>query len=488
MNSIAKLFRVSCVLNCILLTGCHSWQKSHLAAVHYFEAGQLADSREQLTRSLESRGAEKELLTLDHAIVALADGDAQECESALREVRLKLDYLTQKDAGEQVTAFLSDENAIAWSGRDYERLMVDNILLLSSLVSNGTDSFAYATQVTKRCNDELKTLVAASQKAAGNQSTPGDESSVVRVASHETLHGTGGVDSLTSSASLQPLAMAAYLTTAVMSESILRQDLAETARNQVGVWNKEFADRDAVADSGGFGMQCPAGWGAVHVIAMVGQAPEWKSESAEPTSTALLLADRILSATGKHSLPPTIAPVQIGHPVVSADTPPAGFLTGNVQTAGHHLPSQGIPLTFLTLVDLNQAAVDSYRTHRDQEIARAIARRIVKKGAVYAVKESQDVTRNSLVDLAVNIGGVIWEAMERPDLRSWRLLPARIEVARTQLPEGDSEVCIRTAGQRDPLRIPVNIQNGRNTYVVLFVPNRSVSGKVLLGGPEYRAM
>ena len=88
-------------------------------------------------------------------------------------------------------------------------------------------------------------------------------------------------------------------------------------------------------------------------------------------------------------------------------------------------------MTFSTVVDLNEVALASYHEHRDEEIAHAITRRVVKKGAVYVLKEAQNIHRNSYVDLGINLAGIAWEAMEKAEfqwdrcglLDSWIVFP-----------------------------------------------------------------
>ena len=485
------------LLICCSSAGCHTWSSSHLSAVRAFHQGDLSTTRKQLQESLQARGAEVELLAMEQSVVALASGKPEEAEVELRNVRRVLDHLEQKDAAEQTAAILTDERAIAYAGRDYERVMVTNLLLLSSLLNYGQDAFAYATQCIQRQDQQIQMLVDASRasqkpdlpSAPSSDETASDLSSIMP-ASHQAI-GQPELP-LVADAALEPMAMSSYLTAAVMSENIQRVQQTEKALQQLAVWNPEFAQRNGVLNSGNPGTLCRPEYGAIHVFVMVGQAPEWVAEAAEPTSQALLIADRILSAAGKHTLPPTIAPVQIARPSPVQSTPPPGFLRGQVAcqmtTDGSDSVDEKQPLHFLSLVDMNKTALASYRKHRDHEIARAITRRVVKKGALYAVKETQDIHRNSLVDLAVNVGGVIWEAMEKPDLRSWRLLPARVELAHAEIRAGDAVVQLQLAGRPTAVELPVRIENGRNTYVTFFVQSGGFSDKVLIGGTENRVV
>ena len=56
--------------------------------------------------------------------------------------------------------------------------------------------------------------------------------------------------------------------------------------------------------------------------------------------------------------------------------------------------------------------------------------------AVYIAKTSLATPKGTLSDLLFNIPSVLWEPMERADLRQWELLPETIELAQLELPAG----------------------------------------------------
>ena len=142
-------------------------------------------------------------------------------------------------------------------------------------------------------------------------------------------------------------------------------------------------------------------------------------------------------------------------------------------------------------MNLNEVAEASYREHRDEEIAHAVVRRVMKKGAVYVLKEVQNVHGNSLVDLGINVAGVAWEAMEKADTRSWRMLPARIDVARIELPAGEWKTTMQVDSyqpSRSRQSLPVHIQDGRNTYILCIVPEHGMVGHILVGGADKKTV
>ena len=485
--SLAALGIVSC-----LNSGCQTWQKSHESAISNFGAGDLEVSKTALADSQKSLRSEKKLLELDQAILELASGDVRQAEGRFRNLRHELEFLEQKDVTEQASSMLMDSRAVAYSGRDFERRMVLNMALLTSILGDGQDSFAYSLQVTEAAAKRREAIAAKLNKDAGS-SRLADSHDTTPLESHVKPAGfvanvSSGSLAVPTSSLDQPLALSSYLAAAVQSESPTRHHETESAITDIGYWNPTFLRHDKTSSGGEFGTRCKPGNGTLHVIALVGKAPRWVSESAEPTSTALLIADQIISATGKHTLPPTIASVKIAKPEPAGYLLPAGSLRCVVGPS-NSTPQQvaASPLTFSTVVDMHEVAQASYNEHRDLEIASAITRRVIKKGAVYVLKETQNIHRNSLVDMGINVAGIAWEAMEKADTRSWRMLPGRIDIARTELPAGQWTTKLQITGYGTSghhSSVPIHIADGRNTYILCIIPERELTGNILVGGAD----
>ncbi len=207
-------------------------------------------------------------------------------------------------------------------------------------------------------------------------------------------------------------------------------------------------------------------------------------ETAAPTSAALLIADQILSANSDHSVPPTVAPVQIARPGREFSSHP--FTTAvRISSAVPAAEWQASR----SLVDLNRAAWDSYQHDRDQQLARAVARRIVKKGAVYAAKDQLAIAGDSGADLLLNLGGMAWEALEKPDTRHVHFLPERVEVLQAVLPVGEhvlevgAMTCHGPTQPRDALgvqAVSIRVDDGRNTFVLCFRPSDQCSDMTIV--------
>ncbi|MGI6401596.1 MAG: hypothetical protein ACOX0A_05720 [Thermoguttaceae bacterium] len=214
------------------------------------------------------------------------------------------------------------------------------------------------------------------------------------------------------------------------------------------------------------------GNGRLYVFAFVGRGPRKEQVNAEVTQFALLVADQIFSATNKYSVPPTIAPVPIFALVVERARIASVGLEVDGASAG----------TTETLADVNEMALKQYEATKDALIARAVVRRIVKKGTIYAAKEAGRV--NSWVGLAADVGGVVWEATETADTRCWGLLPAEIQVLSLELPVGEHELVFYPT-DRSGARIgasltkTVKIDANRNVYTLVNYPGRDPIGDVV---------
>jgi hypothetical protein len=210
------------------------------------------------------------------------------------------------------------------------------------------------------------------------------------------------------------------------------------------------------------------------VFTLVGRGPFKEQVEEQPTTAAMFLADRILSMVGKQTLPPTVAPIKV----------PRVRRTNNlVQSIGVDVDGQPRGAT-ATITDVSRMAVDQYEAVFPQVMARAVARRAIKKGAIYGAKEAAGMNRGSLESLALDLAGIAWEATESADTRCWGLLPDRIQILRVELPTGSHEVALRPLDLGlHPIGVPaarrVTIDDGRNTYLLATFPHTRVVGQLV---------
>ncbi|MCA9228169.1 MAG: hypothetical protein KDA47_21250, partial [Planctomycetales bacterium] len=216
--------------------------------------------------------------------------------------------------------------------------------------------------------------------------------------------------------------------------------------------------------------------GVVYVFALVGRGPYKEETAAEATSNALLVADRILSAVGDHTLPPTIAPVKIPRVVAPVNEVDGVYVAVDERPFG----------VTQTVTNVNDLAVDQCQATMNHTIARAVVRRVVKKATVYTAKDQMKVD-NGLLNFAFDAAGVVWEATESADTRCWGLLPAQIQVTRIELPVGTHQLSLGPARGGQPIgpanSAAVQVENGRNTYVLVSYPTREMVGEILTATP-----
>jgi len=141
--------------------------------------------------------------------------------------------------------------------------------------------------------------------------------------------------------------------------------------------------------------------------------------------------------------------------------------------------------TTLPITDLEQLARETYAVQLPNLIARTVARRIVKKGAVYAAKSQMKA--NAAASMALDVAGVAWEATESADTRCWGLLPREIQLLRIELPEGQHELAFEPIKLGRPVGAKtscwVDVQNARNSYVLGYWPDNQPIGQVLSRTP-----
>lgn len=438
----------------VALSGCRAFNDPRHQLLSLYDAGNATAALHVIDKLAAERKAEQNILAMDQAVLMLMNGQTDDVVRELEILRRDLDYLSQKDVSEQIYSGLKDDTAVAWAGRMFERRMVDNIQLLSGILQNDSDVYAMATRSMSDVHQEVL------ESGAAQQEVPIDAEAAELQFPPEPVE--SNVSRFT-----------AYLAAAVHSERMQDSDLTDRLIQQASYLGQEQA-----TDSGNvqqLGTRTARGAGTLQVVTFSGRVTSWESEKVMPATSALLIADRILSAAGDHTLPATISAVQIARPVQSRAEP---MLRTRVVSGG------GKQAMSRVLIDVNENAWASYEAHRDEQVARAVVRRVLKKGAVYTLKNSLDVQKESGADFLLNLAGGLWESLEKADLRHCELLPAAIELAQLELPAGDHQVTLQvvpcTTRQddlvREQVQLPVTIEDGRNTFVVCFRPRDRLVG------------
>ncbi|QDT52990.1 hypothetical protein Pan44_10040 [Caulifigura coniformis] len=424
----------------LLAPGCAS-HADRIAATqgHYFR-GDLPAARTELDLLLKKPKRDADALLLDQAMVELSSGRPKEAERLLRTVRDHFDHLEQKDLAEGATSMLTDDTRLAYSGEDHEKVLVRAFLALSNLMADGGDAEAYSLQVN------------AKQK--------------------ELIERAGGLEAHPELAATQ-VALGPYLRAMLQEESRVNADEVVRNRAMVASWQPEFRDAQVDLARAETTAPCAPGHGVIYVFALVGRGPAKQERLEIPTQAALLVADRIVSAVGKHNLPPTIAPIRI--PVVVRQN----NRIDRLQVAIDDQPKGDTA----TLVDVGMLAETHFQAKAPEIIGRAVARRVLKKAAVYAAKEATGANTAPGIDIALTLAGIAWEATEAPDTRCWSLLPDRIQVLRIEAPAGEHYITLTPADSYGRFGYSalsrVTVSEGRNTSVLVNFPDSHLVGEVL---------
>ena len=448
-NNVPTLAVRAAVSGCLFafvscLIGCATHTDRVRQAREAFYAGDAAATVAKLEEQLSRLHNDRDVLELDMATAQLFAGQPREAEQKLREIRDRFDYLEQQNAAEAAVSMLTDDNRRAYAGEDYEKVMIRVMLALSNLMHDGQDATAYSLQVSEKQEEIIET---------------GAEQ-----------------DGTNPKLAYQRVAFGAYLQGVLCEATHRNYDDVERSFAKVVSWQPSYVPGGWDLLRAQKGVHSSPGNGVVYVFTFVGRGPYKQEVSEVPTSEALLIADRIISMTADHTLPPTLAPIKVPQLVVSANE------VDQVQVAVNGVPVGATE----TVTDVGQLAIGQYQAVYSYIMARAVARRALKKAAVYSAKSQ--LNTNPWVGLAFDAAGVAWEATESADTRCWALLPDRIQVLRVELPAGNHRLTLRPARQRSAIgpeaSVLVPVEDGRNAYVLACFPGPRLSGQVLVSnGP-----
>ena len=437
---------IAVLLLTALSTGCAAHVHRMADARTAFGRGDLEAANMLIAAEHDRGGPDADVLALDMAMVALADGRPDETERLLRRVRDRFDTLEEADAAETAWSALTDDTARGYAGEDHEKVLLRAMLALANLVQDGDDAEAYSLQVSEKQRE----IVLASRREDGSNPK----------------------------AAYQQVALAPYLR-GILREATHRH-YDDAARHFAAVvdWRPEFRPGPTQHTRARGGIHSPRGHGVVHVFALVGDGP-FKAEAVEmPSSMALAIAGGMLADGPGVAVPPTLAPVKVPQVVVTPSLVAAIDVAMGDWTAGRTE----------TITDVSDMARRQQEAVRPETVARAVARRTAKKAAVFGTKRGLGLADGSLPAVAMDVAGVAWEASERADTRCWSLLPDTIQVLRLELPVGTHRLLLQP---RDRQGLPVGagvertvtVADGRDTHVVVRANAAGIVGRAVTNNP-----
>lgn len=459
--------------------GCATHEKRVAGLRAAFTDGDLHDASSQSEKLLAARNKKNAtLLKLDQSLIRLAEGKPDQTEQLLLDVRNQFDSVSPLANLQNVSSLILDDQSRAFRPDDYEQLFVLMFLAMTNLVQDGDDAYAYATQVNQ-LQSEIESNINRT-RAHFQESQPNQPAQTSQLASHNL--NSGPQSAVPGANQLPPvrfkqIALAPFIAGILHEQTHRDYDAAERYFAKAAKFNPNCRTAADAVMRAKHGRHSQKGNGVLYLFVGVGKGP-YKVEQAEvPTSQALLIADRILSQVGDHTLPPTLAPIKTSRVVVPPNDVQAIRVMANGQVLGETE----------TIANLGQIAIEQNEAKHPAEMARAIVRRIVKKSAIYAGKDALNTPGNSWVDLLINAGGVLWEAAESADTRCWGLLPEKIQVLRIEMPAGRHQIKLMPLGAASPQpsTVQVELRDGFNTYLYATFPTGKMTGEALVSSQPH---
>lgn len=408
-----------------------------------FHRGDLAEADRLLVADARRHPEDATVIALDRATLALADGRPAEAERLLREVRDTFDRVEAGDAVESAAMLASDDVARAYAGEDHEKVLVRALLAVADLMDDGDDAEAYSLQVAER--------------------------------QREIVLAAAGDDGTNPKAAYPPVAFGAWLRGTLREATHRDYDDAARAYAQLVSWEPAYPSGGELVARARGGIHSARGHGVVQVIALVGHGPFKMDVVEAPSTVSLAIAGELLAGPLAGVLPATVAPVRVPR-IVAA---PGRVTAVSIATAAVQ------PVRTETVTSVSRLALAQQEAMLPTIVGRAVARRALKTGVVYGVKQGLAID-GTLPGVALDLAGVAWQAAEKPDTRCWGLLPDSLQVARLELPAGEHRfdlAALDGAGVACPARasLPVSVADGRTTYVVVHATDAGIIGRPLAG-------
>ena len=461
--SLAQALLALCVLS--TFCGCASHYDRVWIVRDEFHAGRLDVASQAVEKQLKRNKKESDVFLLDKAMIELTSGRPKEAEKILRGVRDRFDEFEQKDIGEFAGSMLTDDNAKSYAGEDYEKVLIRAMLAISNLMTDGNDAGAYALQMVDKQGQIIQRATDKQNKTRELMASKQSEDELPDLPPAELAY--------------KQVALGPYIRAMLAEESPLTLDEAARARVQVANFEPGFRDANADLQRAQYEKPLAPGKGVLYVFALVGRGPIKQEREEIATQVSLLIADRIVDAFSNRAIPPTLAPVKVPFVVNFPSVAEGVSVRVDGEKAG----------TTATIVDVGAMAERQQQAYYPEIIARAVARRVIKKGVLFAAEEAAKVDEGSLVSLGVMAAGVAWEATENADTRCWALLPDTIQVLRVELPIGEHEVTLRPMGHGGEMsssaQTRVRILDGRNTYLLGTLPTTQFVGKLVSSQDDF---
>lgn len=444
MRSITRTYLAGVLLLIVLISapGCRSTKVSVNQARNAYAVGDLNSAATTLGELVDGPKRTRQESRLDLAMVDLASGNVSVAESRMRDLRDHFDSIPQKAPLSDAASLATDDNSRVFQLSGYEQVLLRSMLAICSLAGDGTDAEAYCLQ-------------AQSRQLELNRAIEQDPDSP---------------------APTQQIALAPYLRGTLREATHQNYDDAERAFRLVSRIEPQFAPAEEDIARASSGAHSSEGHGVLYVFAFVGHGPRLVEAEAPTTTASLQIASMLLRSLHNHEEDDDEAPVLpnvVSVKVPFVDVPPSRAAAVGVSFQGRLLGATQ------TITDIGQLATDKVEAEMPWTIARAVARRVLKESSVAATARSLGLTGDAAAAFefaAINA----WSATEHADTRCWGLLPREIQVLRAELPAGTHPIelapmAIDGQSFASPHLHQVEIEDGRNHYVVVIAPEQILS-------------
>lgn len=457
---------LACAILALSTLGCTSLDERLRGARASFAQGQYEAADAAFAALIEDDPSNQPVYELDRAMVQLALHNPDFAETLLTRSKNYLDDVSSNGVLGWLGAMLTDDTSLAYIGEDYEHILVRAVLAVTNLVGRGGDVDAYANQVVQKQQEIIESFDDEQLKDAAGQNP-------------KTAYRLVG--------------FGAYLRAILAERDPLSIDLARREFERVQKLEPNYRDIEDHLARVRDGQHSAKGNGVLHVLALVGRGPS-KIEGSEPVSQlSTVLAQIIWARERGRATIPTITEVKV--PILR----PA---SGNPTAAEVRVNGEGVGTTAI-VTDVTQTALQQFEILKPWIIARAVLRRAFKVAVIEGLKEATNprdehrkddpkrrrkaAARNDGADLLLSVAGLLWTAIERADLRGWGLLPGSFQVLRVELPAGVHEITIhatdRSAATGAPQTVPVEVRDGRDSFVVVQVPTTAGGPPPLTSNP-----
>lgn len=450
----------------VILSGCATKLITIDQGRQAYVAGELENAKTLLRQVADSNGRFASPAALDLAVVELASGDVGAASSRLRMLRDRFNVTSEvsqvggsgqlaagvKSIGGEAASMLTDDTARVYQPAGYEEVMIRTMLAMCSLVQDDGDAESYINQAAMH-QAKLRSLADAKRQQFFPES----------------------LDSMPH----QELVLAPYLR-GVLREAT-HHDFDDAQRNYqlVSAIKPDF--RPAMDDlrRATTGAHSQPEHGVLYVFAMVGRGPVLEPVDAPISSAAVSIASTLLlhqsDKEDEITRMPKITSVKV--PTVVVPHSPIAAITVASQpmaptVSGGSYQMLGATQSLTDVAELVRRQVDA---EQPWTIARALVRQTGKELAVAKAREGLGLTGG--IGTAFHFAATsAWTATESADTRCWGLLPREIQVLRAELPVGPHRLVMAPVAADGfsigpQVQTTVTMQNGRNTYLVVFGPH-----------------